>query len=145
MKTATPSAAPAEQHAYEELQCYTLAHGAPTFIHQYVVDAWTAQHADARTKPIALTFALIGLHLHVDRGVSGKQVQHVHMLLGRRKSRWPTIPLHKERGQITADQVLCAPPGPKRDQAIDAWCASVWQAYRQSHQAVASWLNAQPI
>jgi hypothetical protein len=41
-----------EQQAYDELQCYTLGHSDPGFIHQHVVDAWAAQHADERTKPI---------------------------------------------------------------------------------------------
>jgi hypothetical protein len=27
---------------YHELSCYTLAHSDPTFIHQHVVDAYTA-------------------------------------------------------------------------------------------------------
>jgi hypothetical protein len=49
-----------DQDAYDELQCYTLAHADPSFIHQHVVDAFTVQHADERAKPIALTFAPIG-------------------------------------------------------------------------------------
>jgi hypothetical protein len=49
-----------DQDAYDELQCYTLAHADPSFIHQHLVDAFTVQHADERTKPIALTFAPVG-------------------------------------------------------------------------------------
>ncbi|HXG53369.1 MAG TPA: DUF5946 family protein, partial [candidate division Zixibacteria bacterium] len=60
-----------EQQSYEQLQCYTLGHGGLEFIHQHVVDAWAAQHADEQTKPIRLTFALVGLYLHVERGFSG--------------------------------------------------------------------------
>ncbi len=33
---------------------------------------------------------------------------------------------------MTATDVMRAPPGPERDRAIDAWCASVWSAYRDS-------------
>jgi len=36
----------ADQHSYHALCCYTLQHGDATFIHQHVVDAYTAQHAD---------------------------------------------------------------------------------------------------
>ena len=79
-----------EQLAYEELQCYTLGHGDPGFIHQHVVDAWAAQHADEQTKPIGLTFALIGLYLHVERGFSGRQVQRVHMILSQYERTWPS-------------------------------------------------------
>ena len=35
---------PAEHAARDELYAYTLMHGAPEFIHQYVVDAFAAQH-----------------------------------------------------------------------------------------------------
>lgn len=127
--------------AYHELQAYTLAHGHPDFIHQYVVDAWTAQHADEKTKPIALTFALVGLHLHVDKGFSGRQVQLIHMRMAQHKRRWPSFPLPQERGTITVEEVLARPAGPERDQAINAWCASVWGAFSESHQAVAELLR----
>lgn len=142
IKGADPTATvPSEQHAYDELQCYTLAHGGLAFIHQHVVDAWAAQHADERTKPIGLTFALVGLYLHIERGFSGREVQRVHMALGRRKQNWPSLALPPERGSMTASQVMAAPAGPERDRAIDAWCASVWEAFRESHQAVAELLE----
>jgi hypothetical protein len=56
-----------DEEAYHGLCCYTLAHGDPSFIHQHVVDAFAAQTADDRTKPIKLALALIGLYLHVER------------------------------------------------------------------------------
>ncbi len=135
------AAVPSEEDAYDEVQCYTLARGDPAFIHQHVVDAWAAQHADERTKPIALTFALVGLYLRVGRRFSGRQVQRAHMTLARQKRSWPSFALPPERGSITASQVVAAPAGPERDQAIDAWCASVWDAFRDSHQAVAELLE----
>jgi hypothetical protein len=131
--------------AYEELQCYTLAHGGTGFIHQHVVDAWTAQHADERTKPIALAFALVGLYLHVEKSLPGRQVQLAHMALARRKRSWPSFALPKERGAMTVEQVMAAPPGPERHRAIDAWCVSVWEAYRESHGAVAELLRQHGI
>jgi len=142
----TPSRAPSsEQHVYDDLQSYTLARGDRAFIHQHVVDAWTAEHADERTKPIALTFALVGLYLHVERGFSGRQVQRVHMILARHKRSWPSFALPPERGSITASRVVAAPAGPERDRAIDAWCASVWNAYRESHRAVTELLKQHGI
>jgi len=62
-----------EDASYE--LCYsTLAHRDPSFIHQHVVDAFAAQNADEQTKLIKLTFALVGLYLHVETQFSGKQV-----------------------------------------------------------------------
>ena len=130
-----------EQKAYDELQCYTLELGDPGFIHQHVVDAWAAQHADERTKPIGLTFALVGLCLHIEYGFTGRQVQQVHMKLSRLKRTWPYFPLPRERGSVTTIQVMAKQAGPERDQAIDSWCASVWGAFSDSHRAIADLLR----
>jgi hypothetical protein len=123
------------------LQSYTLGHGGLEFIHQHVVDAWAAQAADEQTKPIKLTFALIGLYLHVDKGFSGRQAQHVHMTLAQHRRKWPSFSLPRERGSVTASQVLAMPAGRERDQAIDAWCASVWGAYSERHAAIVELLK----
>ena len=136
---------PSEEDAYDELQYYTLARGDSTFIHQHVVDGWAAQRADERTKPITLTFALVGLYLRVERRFSGRHVQRAHMVLARQKRSWPSFALPQERGSVTVTQVVAAPAGPERDQAIDAWCASVWDAFRDSHQAVAELLERHGI
>lgn len=63
-----------DQEAFNELSYYTLSHGDPAFIHQYIVDAYAAQHADEKSKPITVAFALIGLYLHIEKHYSGKQV-----------------------------------------------------------------------
>ncbi|MDE3155321.1 MAG: hypothetical protein KGN76_09465 [Acidobacteriota bacterium] len=131
----------ADDQAFHELCGYTLAHGDPAFIHQHVVDAFAAQEADEETKPIKITFALVGLYLHVERGQTGRWAQRVHMQLAKRKHDWPSFTLPADRGAITAADVLAVPPGPERDRAIDAWCASVWAAYRDSHGAVEALLR----
>ena len=138
-------AAPLEWNAYNELQAYTLGHGDPRFIHQHVVDAWAAQHANQHTKPIALTFALVGLYLHLERGFTGRQVQLAHMALGVQRRPWPSFPLPHDRGSVTARDVLGAPPGPERDQAIDAWCASVWDTFRENREAIADLVKQRGI
>jgi hypothetical protein len=125
-----------EQDAYDGLAAYTLTHGDPTFIHQHVVDAFAAQQADERTKPIKLTFGLVGLYLKIERNFTGRKVQLAHMKLARKKEPWPRFTLPVDRGAITAADVLTAPPGHERDKAIDAWCQSVWDAYHDSHEAV---------
>lgn len=134
-----------EQKAYEKLQYYTLEHRGSGFIHQHIVDAWAAQHADEQSKPIGLIFALVGLYLHLERGFSGRQVQKVHIKLGQKKRTWPSFPLPRERGSVNVNQVMSAQAGPERDKAIDVWCVSVWEAFSGSHRAIAELLQQHGI
>ncbi|HKN67515.1 MAG TPA: DUF5946 family protein, partial [Gemmatimonadaceae bacterium] len=92
----------AERDAYDELCAYTLTHGDVTFIHQHVVDAWAAQHATPESKPIGVTFALAGLYLHVERQLTGRQVQLAHMRMAKQKRDWPAFILPESRGTMTA-------------------------------------------
>jgi hypothetical protein len=123
---------------YHNLSCYTLAHSDPSFIHQHVVDAYTAQHANETTKPIAIVFALIGLYLHVEKNFTGRQVQRLHMRLAKTHRQWVRPQLPKERGAITVRHVLAAAEGPSRDALIDRWCASVWEVWKESHSLIAN-------
>jgi hypothetical protein len=123
--------------AFNELCCYTLSRGDSSFIHQHVVDAYAAQTADANTKPIKLTFALVGLYLHIEKGFSGKEVQRAHMYLARKRRAWPVFSLPQERGSLGASQLVLISPGDTRDAMIHEWCTSVWNAFRASHQGVA--------
>ena len=67
---------------YHELCACTLTHPDPSFIHQYAVDAFAAQHADHDTEPITLAFALVRLYPRIERTHSGRQVQRVHTAAG---------------------------------------------------------------
>jgi hypothetical protein len=127
---------PTETDAYHALCAYTLGHRGAGFIHQHVVDAFAAQHADPNSKPIGVAFALVGLYLMIEKGLSGREVQRAHMQMGRHKRAWPSFPLPTRRGSVTAVEVMAKPEGPERDQAIHAWCASVWSAYAGSREAV---------
>jgi uncharacterized protein DUF5946 len=133
--------ATAEQDAYHELCAYTLAHGDLSFIHQHVVDAYAVQRADESTKPIALTFGLVGLYLKIERQFTGRQVQRAHMALARRKQVWPAFALPRDRGAATPRTVMAAPAGPERDEAIDAWCRSVWDAFQANRATVVALLE----
>jgi len=127
-----------ELTAYHELCAYTLSLRDPAFIHQHVVDAFAAQNADEQTKPITLTFALIGLYLHVEKHVSGKQVQAEHMRLARYKRTWPALKLPRERGSIRVGDVIAAAEGPARDRMIHEWAASVWNAFAANREILAA-------
>jgi len=126
-----------DREAYDELCAYTLTHRDPAFIHQHVVDVFAAQTANEETKPMSVAFALVGLYLHVERHFSGRQVQRAHQYLARYSRTWPAFALPQDRGSISVADILAQPIGAKRDAAIQAWCASVWNAYRDSRQAIA--------
>ena len=118
-----------DQALYHELALYTLAHPSPRFIHQHVVDAFSAQQADEQTKWITLYFALVGLYLFVEKHYTGKQIQEEHIRLSNRPKEFIPFPLPLFRGHVTIQDVLAQDPGAERDQAIEDWCDSVWQAY----------------
>lgn len=139
--------AESDEDAYNELCAYTLDHALrdAAFIHQHVVDAHAAQAADEHSKPMGVTFALVGLYLHVEKQFSGRRVQRVHMELARSKRQWPTLALPVDRGSMTALDVMAAPPGAARDRAIDEWCASVWNAYSATRQPIIDLLTQHGI
>jgi hypothetical protein len=124
----------AMREAYDEVYAYTM--GRAGFILQHVVDAYAAQTASAGSKPMGVIFALVGLYLHVERQLSGSEVQKIHMRMGRQKRQWPAITLPRDRGSMTAADVLAVREGHERDRAIDEWCRSVWTAFRDSRQII---------
>jgi hypothetical protein len=131
---------PAELDLFHELSFYTLAHTDRAFLHQNAVDAFTAQQADANTKPIAVVFALAGLYLHVEKQFTGRQVQRVHMQLANRRKSWPKLPLPNQRGDIRVSDVMAEPAGPTRDAMIHSWCVSVWEGYAGARAQIAQLL-----
>jgi Family of unknown function (DUF5946) len=127
------------QHHLHELSFYTLAHPNQVyFIHQHAVDAFATQTADENTKPIKLTFGLIGLYLFLEKGYTGKQVQNAHVKLSQNKKVWPSLKLPTDRGNITVTDVLQTEAGEPRDLMIKEWCKSVWAVYESWHQAIAT-------
>ena len=124
-----------EEQAYHEQCAYTLTLGDPEFIHQHVVDAYAAQRATDRTKPIAVVFSLLGLYLHVEHRWTGRQVQRAHMAMAREKRRWPVFVLPTDRGAIRAPDVL-SKRGAERNDAIHAWCAAVWMAFAENRGTI---------
>jgi hypothetical protein len=127
---------------FNELTFYTLSLRDPGFIHQHVVDAYAAQHADEQTKPIKVVFALVGLYLFLEKHFTGRQVQQMHMRLAKRRKQWPRLPLPSgPRGDITVSAVMAAPPGEARDEMVCTWCASVWQTWQASRSQIVNLLK----
>ena len=129
--------------AYDEVYLYTM--GRPGFILQHVVDAFAVQRVNDDSKPIGLVFGLVGLYLHVEKQFSGREVQRVHMELGRRKRGWPRVYVPKDRGSMTVADVLAASAGPERDAAIDNWCRSVWTAFGANRETIIALLREYQI
>lgn len=133
----------AMRETYDEVYAYTM--GRDGFILQHVVDAYAAQTASDGSKPIKVIFALVGLYLRVERQFSGKEVQNVHTQMGRQKRQWPAINLPRDRGSMTAADVLMAYEGQERDHAVDEWCRSVWTAFHDSRQTIVDLLRQYQI
>jgi hypothetical protein len=118
-----------QNQQYLDLSFYTLSHKSNDFIHQHIVDAYTAQVADENTKPIAIVYALAGLYLHLEKKYSGKQVQLAHIEMSKMPKLFDPIILPENRGNITVKEVIEKPEGAERDKMIHQWCISVWDAY----------------
>jgi hypothetical protein len=121
---------------YGELAAYTVTRGYAEFIHQLAVDAYGAQHVGAHARPIGVAFALIGLYLACERHYTGRQVQHLHMLLARRSKTWPPFVPPPHMGSVTVGDVVRAQPGAERDAMLRVWGQSVWDAWRPEHERV---------
>ncbi len=122
-------------HLFEELSFYTLSHpDADYFIHQLVVDAYTAQNVTEHTKRISLFFSLVGLYLLNEKKYTGKQIQRAHTLLSRHKNDIPEVVLPVKRGDVTIVEVLESKSN--RDEMIKKWCASVWAEYKMNKETI---------
>jgi hypothetical protein len=133
-----------EVSAYHQLLLYTLSHADMAyFIHQHAVDAFALQTASEHIKPVTFTYALIGLYLFVEKGYSGRQVQIAHGQLAKNKVLLTPEVLPLQRGALRVADVLLAPAGDERDQAILRWCQSVWAAYQPYHEVIASYAHHQ--
>ncbi len=125
-----------ENKKYHELAYYTLGLQDDYFIHQHVVDAYTAQTANSDTKAISLTFALVGLYLYIEKNYTGKAVQQFHTLMSNNKRDWPNFKLPQYRGEITIDMVLESNTQEGRNKMIEIWCHAVWTSYTENHSRV---------
>lgn len=123
---------------YLELYADTLTPlGKLTFVHhQLAVDAYAAQHVAENARSIGVAFALIGLYLTYERGYSGQQVQHMHMLLANRSKTWPRFAPPPTTYALTVLDVMHAPAGEQRDDMMRRWGRAVWDAWAPEHDRV---------
>jgi hypothetical protein len=86
-------------------------------------------------KPIATTFALIGLYLTFEKGYTGKQVQRTHMFLGKNRIAWPRFNPPQNKSALTVLDVLQSPES-QYEMMILKWGKSVWDMWQPEHQNV---------
>lgn len=121
---------------YQLLSFYTLSLQDKDYIHQHIVDAYTAQTAGQDTKPIALFFSLVGLYLLNEKQYSGRQIQQAHQMIASKTKKFIPIRLPDFRGEITVNEVLKEPEGAERNLMIKTWSLSVWNAYSDEHSRI---------
>jgi hypothetical protein len=122
--------------AYLDLTAYNLERARVDFLHQVAVDTYTAQHPGPPAKPIGLWFALVGLHLFVDDGRTGRHVQRAHTRLARHRSEWTFVEPFGPLTGFTVVDVLRASPGDDRDEAITRWAVEVWSRWSALREVV---------
>ncbi len=125
-----------EESAYHELCAYTLSRRDGKFVHQFVVDCWALQHANADTKPIGIVFPLVSLYLHLEHGYTGRQAQIAHMQLAKQRRDWPRMTPPVQPAPFSVTQVLSLDSDEARDKAIHHWCELTWHAWKESQQQI---------
>jgi Family of unknown function (DUF5946) len=141
------NASPECWQVYGEVQGFALNHlELVRDLQQLTVDAYAAQHAPrevgGEAPPISVAYALVGLHLALDRGLSGLEVRAAHQRMGKPDPSWPRLPAPARSGAMTVFEVAAA--GAMVDSvaghatAVRAWAAAVWQAWAAEHATVAA-------
>lgn len=108
--------------------------------HQLTVDAYGAQHGGGGARPIRLAYSLVGLHLALDRELSGDEVRAGHQRMGKPDPSWPDfLPPPDSWGSTVmtvAEQGLMAGSAAGHSNAVQRWAADVWRAWATQHGAV---------
>jgi len=114
-----------------QISYFTLSLQDTYFLHQLAVDAYAVQHASDRTKPILLTFGLVGLYLVWEKNYTGRQVQKVHMELAKTKKVWPEFAFPVSKTWLTVQDVVSVQDGEKLEM-IKTWNNSVWSIWKEN-------------
>lgn len=141
------NASPECWQLYGEVQGFELHHlELARDFHQLTVDAYAAQHGPREgggdVPPISVAYALVGLHLALDRGVSGIEVRAAHQRMGRPDQSWPRLPKPERTGGMTLFDVATAGAmigsAAGHAEAVRAWATAVWRAWAAQHTMVAA-------
>jgi hypothetical protein len=141
------NASPECWQLYGEVQGFELGHAELVRdCHQLAVDAYAAQHArrdgGGELPPIGLAYALVGLHLALDRGRPGVEVRAAHQRMGRPDASWPRLQAPPSAGSLTVLDVAAAGlmvgSVAGHAAAVRAWATAVWRAWATQQGAVAA-------
>ena len=113
--------------------------------HQITVDTYAAQHAGDSGPPIGLAFALIGLHLALEEGLSGSEVRAAHQSLAGRFRIWPRFAAPTALATITVFDVASARSPDEHADLVLQWARSEWERWGTAHDAVARLLAERPV
>jgi hypothetical protein len=129
-------ASPACWLLYGEVALYEAEHVAQLGrLHQLMVDAYGAQHADGSAS-IGPAFALIGLCLAFEHDMSGTEVRAAHGYLANRFRNWPAFAPPIEPAPITVFDVAMAGSPDEHATMIERWARAVWESWTPAHHAV---------
>ena len=106
--------------------------------HQLMVDTYAAQHVGERTPAMSAAFALIGLHLALELGMTGIEVRNCHQYLARHFREWPRYERSSDTGSLTVMDVAKAHSVRARSELMVGWAAAVWSSWRPVHQLVSA-------
>jgi hypothetical protein len=125
-----------------DVQGFEMAHASLVGrCHQLTVDAYGAQHAGGDPRAIRTAYSLVGLHLALDRGLTGIQVREAHQRMGRPEATWPAFERPEAGARKTVADVAEAGlrPGSVEGHAtaVTAWARAVWGSWSERHSAVA--------
>ena len=121
---------------FYDLTSWTIVQQDNRFIHQHAVDAYEAQHAGGKTRPITVSFGLIGLYLALEKGFTGRQSpQLAHIKIGRTKWDWLLLEPPEHPAKLTVMDVLQVADREK-EKMLMLWAGSVWQSWEPRHQWV---------
>jgi len=106
-------------------------------VHQLTVDAYAAQHPGGPHPDKSIDIHLCGLHLVLERGLSPTMVPQRLQHLVKVVPSWPHFPPPPHLGVVTVMDVASCNSHESHADAVRAWAASVWNAWRDHHVAVA--------
>ena len=110
--------------------------------HKLTVDTYGAQHAGRSAARIGVAFALIGLRLSLDEGLSGEEVRDAHQYLAATFKDWPEFAPPAEPTWMTVYEVALATSPDDHARLVHRWVAEVWAAWEQVRENVVALLGA---